>query len=228
MTMKNLGVFEKIIAGVIRFLLPVLLILTSVWIVLQTAKTWVNIEYRMPGFPADSYGFTLEDRLYWSSVDINYILSDVEIAYFDAFQLENGMPMHNGRELSHMEDVKNLIQLTWRVLGIGWLLMIVGVVVLQQRAGWSGVVEVLASGARATLWLMVILVVGIIAAFGVLFVGFHRILFTGDTWLFAYSDTFIRLYPERFWRDTFILVALVTLILSALFLWVPKRIFKRA
>ena len=220
--------FDRVIAGIIRFLLPIALILSSVWIILQTTRVWVELEYKMPGFPADSYGFTLEDRLYWSQVDIDYLLNDAGIEYFDAYQLDDGSPMHNARELRHMEDVKFLIQLTWRYLGAGWVLLLLGGGVLQRRQGWTKVVDVFSAGARATLWLMIILAIGLVAAFGVLFVGFHRIFFEGDTWLFAYSDTFIRLYPERFWRDTFALVAIVTLILSALFLWVPKRIFKAA
>ncbi len=61
---------------------------------------------------------------------------------------------------------------------------------------------------------MIFLAIGLVIAFGVLFVGFHRIFFEGDTWLFSYSDTFIRLYPERFWRDTFALVAIITIALS--------------
>jgi integral membrane protein (TIGR01906 family) len=180
----------------------------------------------MPGFPPDPYGFSLEDRQYWSNVDIDFLMNGTGIEYFDDFQLEPGIPMHNARELRHMEDVKNLIQVTWRVLGLGWLVLILGGVLLQQRNGWQKVVDVMAEGARATVWLMIILAVALIAAFGVLFVGFHRIFFEGDTWLFAYSDTFIRLYPERFWRDTFVLVTFVTLLLSAFFVWVPKRIFK--
>ena len=79
---------------------------------------------------------------------------------------------------------------------------------------------------RTSLWLMVVLVVGLVIGFGVLFVGFHRIFFEGDSWLFSYSDTFIRLYPERFWRDTFALVAIVTLSLALLLIWLPKRIIK--
>lgn len=225
---ENDNYFDRFVISMIRILLPIALILSSVWIILQTTKVWVELEYRMPGFPQDPYGFTLADRLYWSKVDIDYLLNDTGIEYFDAFQLDDGSAMHNERELRHMEDVKILIQLMWRYLGLGWILLVLCGGVLQRRQGWPKVGEVISTGARATLWLMIFLAVGLVAAFGVLFVGFHRIFFEGDTWLFAYSDTFIRLYPERFWRDTFALVAVVTLLVSGLFLWVPKWILKSA
>jgi uncharacterized membrane protein len=61
----------------------------------------------------------------------------------------------------------------------------------------------------------------------VLFVAFHRIFFEGNTWIFPYSDTFIRLYPERFWRDSFIYIALITLgetgLVFLLSRWLRKR-----
>jgi uncharacterized membrane protein len=63
---------------------------------------------------------------------------------------------------------------------------------------------------------------GTLFAFGILFVGFHRIFFEGNTWLFLPSDTFIRLYPERFWRDTFIFLGVVTVI-DALLVYLASR-----
>ena len=41
------------------------------------------------------------------------------------------------------------------------------------------------------------------------FSGFHALFFEGDSWLFAYSDTLIRLFPIRFWQDTFLFAALI-------------------
>jgi integral membrane protein (TIGR01906 family) len=223
---ENSGVLDNFLSGFIRFLLPILLILSSVWIILQTANLWIPLEYRMPGFPNDSYGFTREDRVYWSRVDIAYLQNDEGIEYFDAYRLENGDPMHNARELRHMEDVKNLIGITWRILGLGWVILILVGAIVRSRVGWEPVVEMITASARGTIWLMILLALGLVIAFGVLFVGFHRLFFEGDTWLFAYSDTFIRLYPERFWRDTFALVAIVTLLLSLILRWLPRRIYK--
>ncbi len=223
---------DRALSGVIRFLLPILLILSSVWITLQSARIWVQIEYRMPGFPDDTYGFTLEDRLYWAGIDIDYLINDEGIDYFDAYRLPSGEPMHNERELRHMMDVKLLIGQTWIALGTGWILLLVVSFILSQRLGWGNVFNTIEVSAKGTIWLMLLLAVGLVIAFGVLFVGFHRIFFEGDTWLFSYSDTFIRLYPERFWRDTFALVAIITLVLSwavrGISRWFNSRLGDRA
>lgn len=211
----------------IPIVFPVTLILTSIFLLLVLAKVWVPIEYRMPGFPQDRFGFSLEDRVYWSSVDIDYLLGDEGLEYFDSYRLPDGSPMHNQRELRHMEDVKVLTGLALRVLIAGWVLLGLSGVVLWRVGAEEDLLKALMTGARWTIISMGLLVVGIVLAFGFLFVGFHRIFFEGTTWLFPTSDTFIRLYPERFWRDGFILFALVAVLLSTLVYFLAKRILAR-
>jgi uncharacterized membrane protein len=62
-----------------------------------------------------------------------------------------------------------------------------------------------------------------VAAFGILFVGFHRIFFEGDTWLFLYTDTLIRLFPVRFWQQAFLTLAGLTLGQAAVVFAVTRR-----
>lgn len=207
---------SKVIYRLIQVLLPIIIILTSVRLVLYTADAWVKIEYRMPGFPADLYGFSMDDRIYWSSIDIDYLLTDARINYFDEFTLDDGSPMHNDRELSHMEDVKDLLDTVWKVWGSGIFFLLTLAAVLWWLDGRAIALRAVIAGSKLTVLLMIFLVVFLLAAFGVLFVGFHRIFFEGSTWLFPLSDTFIRLYPERFWRDIFALLAGVTVLLSGL------------
>ena len=59
-----------------------------------------------------------------------------------------------------------------------------------------------------------LLLVGILAfvalSFRVLFVAFHGVFFEDGTWMFLWSDTLIRLFPERFWRDIFIYLGVLS------------------
>jgi uncharacterized membrane protein len=48
--------------------------------------------------------------------------------------------------------------------------------------------------------------------FWAFFTGFHALFFTGDSWLFEYSDTLIRLFPLRFWQDTFLFAAAIAVL----------------
>ena len=218
----------KILRIIIQVMIPLLLILGTVRLILVTANIWIPIEYRLPGFPVDPYGFSLEDRLKWSEIDVDYLLNKDGIDYFDSFKLDSGEPMHNERELKHMQDVKILVQQSWVIFRIGFICLMFFLLVLGNTQGYDSVWESLQKGFLWTLIFLGILAVGIIVAFGFLFVGFHRLFFQGDTWIFSYSDTFIRLYPERFWRDVFIFLAILTAGIAGLLYWITGKVVKRS
>jgi integral membrane protein (TIGR01906 family) len=200
--------------------LPVLLVLTSVRLLLMPA--YLQLEYRTPGFPADPYGFALADRLKWSAVSLDYLLNDAEIKWLAEQKLSPGVPLYNDRELRHMADVKELVQVALRVW-LGCAVLVVGLVVLLwSRREMALLLRGLQDGARWTLYLMAAIAIGLAASFSFLFIGFHRIFFEGETWLFLYSDSLIRLFPERFWRDAFLWIAGLTAVM-ALALWAGAR-----
>ncbi len=63
--MKTLYLILRWLARIaIVILVPFILIMTLVRLLLT--PLFLQIEYRMPGFPLDPYGFTLQDRLQWS------------------------------------------------------------------------------------------------------------------------------------------------------------------
>ena len=82
-----------------------------------------NIEYRMPYFPPDTYGFTLEDRLHWAPYAVDYLLNNADISYLGDLTFEDGSPLYNERELSHMHDVKLVTKGALQVWYIAVLLL---------------------------------------------------------------------------------------------------------
>jgi integral membrane protein (TIGR01906 family) len=206
--------------GLLVLLMPFFLILTSVRLLLTPA--FVALEYRTPGFPADPFGFTAEERLDWSAVSLDYLLNDEGIESLAAQRLSAEQPLYNARELQHMSDVKTLVQAALRV----WLacaVVVIGlVVVLWWRGEMAALLHGLQGGGRWTLLLMGIVAGGLAVSFSFLFVGFHRIFFQGETWLFLYSDSLIRLFPERFWRDAFLWICGLTAWM-AVGLWAGAR-----
>lgn len=209
-------------------IMPFFFLLLGIHLLIWTAQVWVPLEYRLPGFPADRYGFSYEQRVRWSEVDISYLVSGDTIAFFDDYYLESGEPMHNPRELRHMEDVKQLIDASRIALGVLAVAVLGGHLYMGLRHGRSEAGMSMMAGGRLTLLLMIVLGGGIAVSFNSLFVGFHHIFFTGDTWLFSYSDTFIRLYPERFWLDAFVYIVLLTLIQALLSWLIGKRLSRQA
>jgi integral membrane protein (TIGR01906 family) len=194
---------------------PVLIIISSIRILVN--PLYPQFEYNTANFPADPYGFTKADRLKYSGISIDYLLNNNDITFFNQFTLADGSPMYNERELSHMQDVKTLIQnafLAWGIIGIA--LVLAGVISWQTKQ-LRPYFTALSNGGWTTLVIIGLILVGVVISFNGLFTDFHRLFFTGDTWLFYYSDTLIRLFPMQFWQDGFIWMGVFAIIQALIF-----------
>jgi len=67
------------------------------------------------------------------------------------------------------------------------------------------------------------IIVGVVINFDTLFTSFHRIFFEGDTWLFSYSNSLIRLFPLRFWQDVFITIGGLSIFFSLLAAFIGQK-----
>ena len=201
--------YKRWLSWLVSILVPVLLILTSVRLLLTPA--FVNLEYRTPNFPPDPYGFTREDRLHWSQIALDYLLNDEGISFLGDLQFEDGTQVYNARELKHMVDVKNVLQaalIVWYVSLISTFLLGIWA---YWGSWWEGYKQGLSRGGRITVILIAVTLVAVLIAFSVFFVFFHEVFFDSGTWVFRFTDTLIRLFPERFWRDTFIAIGLLSI-----------------
>ncbi len=218
--MKNNRLYQ-IMSWVVSFIVPVALILFAVRLLLTPA--FINIEYNIPGFPADTFGFSKNDRLYYANIARLYLLNNANISYLGNLRFPEGQQvpptscrfmsdcsyLYNDRELKHMEDVKAVVKGALSV----WYVSLLGVFGFGIWAWLGGWWNEYRRGLSRGGWLTVIFIGGILlfvlVAFGVIFVAFHNVFFEAGTWTFLYSDTLIRLFPERFWRDTFLAVGLL-------------------
>lgn len=197
----------RVLAGLVTILVPVVLVLTAVRLLLTPA--FVQFEYRTPNFPSDPYGFSRADRLYWSQIALDYLLNDAGIDFLADLRFGNGTPVYNQRELSHMVDVKNVVQAALYVW-YGSLAMLVALGIYAWRGNWWGTYrEAVARGGWGTIYLVGAVILFVLVGFGIFFVFFHEVFFDPGTWTFSYSDTLIRLFPERFWRDTFLVLGVL-------------------
>jgi integral membrane protein (TIGR01906 family) len=199
---------NRFLSFLVMLLTPVVLVLTSVRILLTPA--FLPFEYGMPNFPADAYGFTKADRLYWSRFALDYLLNDAGIEYLGDLRFADGSQVYNERELRHMVDVKNAVQAALNVWIIT-LLLLAGLGIWAWKGGWmADFRRGLARGGGLTAALVVVIIIFVLLSFGVFFVAFHNVFFEAGTWVFNYSDTLIRLFPERFWRDIFVYVGVIS------------------
>jgi len=197
------------IRAYLTMMLPVLLVLVSVRVVMS--HTFLGFEYNRPDFPPDVYGFTREDRLHYAPFAVDYLLNDAGIAYLAQLTFPDGNPLYNARELRHMEDVKVVTRAAYFVLTIGGAFYLVGVAVLLWKPRHRpDLMTALLTGGLLTLGLIVAVILGAVFAWDAFFTTFHELFFADGTWIFLYSDTLIRLFPERFWFDAALTIGIIT------------------
>src|SRR5215211_7110352 len=101
------------LASLVALIVPVALI--GIGLRMLLSPIFLKLEYNMPYFPPDEYGFTKEDRLKWAPYALDYLVNSADISYLGDLKFDDGTPLYNERELSHMEDVKRVTQGTLRV-----------------------------------------------------------------------------------------------------------------
>lgn len=205
---------NKVIYFLLIITLPLLIVITSIRLVLT--PLFLEVEYRLPGFPGDDFGFTFQERLDWAKVSSNYLVNNSGIEYLGNQILANGQPLYEERELSHMKDVKDL---TRSVLLVWYLLIALfagAILFFWNNSARQEFWKAISLGGWVTIGLVVLVILGVFLNFDALFTGFHRIFFKGDTWLFLYSNTLIRLFPERLWQDVFLFIGGFSLFFSVL------------
>lgn len=213
---------KSAVSLLVSLVVPFFIIMTAIRVLLT--PLFYQIEYRMPYFPADPFGFTFEERLEGARISVDYLVNDAGLDYFDAYTLPDGSPFYNERELSHMLDVKLLVQkmiTVWWILG--GLLLLSGLAAWRM-GWWQAFWKALSRGGKLTLILIAAILVFVVLSFSALFTQFHMLFFSGDSWMFEYSDTLIRLFPMQFWQDAFIWVGALSILQAVAVFFLGRRL----
>ncbi|HAF62326.1 MAG TPA: TIGR01906 family membrane protein [Anaerolineaceae bacterium] len=189
-------------------------------------SSFIDLEYNLFGVPEDKFGFTLEERTAYAYQSIDYLLGKVSDEEYQALTLPDGNPLFNERELSHMQDVRDLTLLVLRVWYGSLVLLLVGIFIGKQK-GWQR--ELMQAGKTAGIIIILFILTVLIAVtlnFDQLFTAFHHLFFEGDTWLFYSSDSLIRLFPTPFWVNVFLAVGIISFILALVLYFCCGKIIK--
>lgn len=143
------------------------------------------------------------------------------ISYFNSSEehinltvVKEGKPfeLFNQREVIHLKDVKSLIWLVYWML-LGTLIYVLGYVLLhflwrrgeyKHKLTWRVI-----GGSGLTLLLMLVFGAATMVNFDQLFLQFHLLSFANDLWqLDPTRDYLIMLFPQGFWFDAAVFIAL--------------------
>jgi integral membrane protein (TIGR01906 family) len=130
--------------------------------------------------------------------------------------------LFSSKEIAHMKDVKKLVQGVY-VLAIASALYLVVMILIgfaRQRGRFTQLLaKRLTMGGGLTLGLLILF--GAVAAIGFdsLFIKFHELSFANDFWqLDPRTDYLVRIFPENFWFDATLWVAIRAIIGALLIL----------
>lgn len=212
---------NKLFIILMAILLPYVILMGGVRLVMNPG--FPGLEYRRVGFPEDPHGFNLLERTKWSEYAVSYLINDEDIGYLGNLQDASGAKMFTPDELSHMEDVKDVVSLSsiiWYV-AIGLVIAILLWFVIMRE--WNSIRLGLNAGGWVTLGVLGALLVFLVVSFDKLFDYFHRLFFKDGTWLFSESSTLIRLFPFEFWRDAFVLVIAFSLLVGVVLVLITRK-----
>ena len=195
---------------VVTLITPFFLLIIGVYVLM--GPMFLEFEYHQADFPADTYGFSVADRLKYSKVAVEYLVNSADISFLGKETFADGSSLYQPQELSHMEDVKSVVQKTFAAWW-GLLVIVLGVGIWAWRIHWfSNYLKSLSRGGWLTIGLLLVVAVFVMTSFYDLFTWFHELFFKEGSWMFAYSDTLIRLFPLRFWQDAFIFAGVIAIV----------------
>ena len=223
----------RAIGWFITLALPFMLVAFAVRLLLS--HEFLRLEYQRPGFPADPYGFTTEDRLEYGLYAIDFLFDAGDSSALARLQIPRQKcwqpaedaatcPLFNAHELRHLEDVKQVLTAVFTLAAVCALATAVLIYALRSSADARRQIETgLPRGACLTLAAVLTLAILAVAAWDSAFDQFHELFFAAGTWRFPYSDSLIRLYPEQLFVDASMIIggicaagALVILLLTSL------------
>ncbi|MEM9773531.1 MAG: DUF1461 domain-containing protein [Chloroflexota bacterium] len=157
--------------------------------------------------PADAYGWSHEQRLILAGETLGYLRGNQPTA--EAIQLLEALALpedveerlYNDRELAHMRDVKEIVDVALNICTSLMVLTLLGLIVIALYQPYLLSKVALQSG-----WWSLMLggsVGGVIWCFwDWFFITFHELLFPVGSYTFEWTDSLIRLFPPQFWMDS--------------------------
>ncbi|APF40498.1 TIGR01906 family membrane protein [Neomicrococcus aestuarii] len=217
------SVGARFLQVVLAVMFPLLVLIGAVRLVATPWFAWAI--YNRPGFPADQFGFTNEERLTYGNYGVDYLSNSAGQEYLGGLVDASGNPLFLNTEVSHMVDVKNVL-LPVFFGGLGLFILAVLIMFAIRSVAPGGVRRGLFAGSLITLVLIAGLATAALVNWSAFFTGVHQLFFKDGTWTFNYSDTLIRLYPPQFWVDAGIgvgAIVLLTCLITLIATWPTRR-----
>ena len=143
----------------------------------------------------------------------------VDSAQIEVSRGEDTFPIFNEKELLHLEDIRGLLQMGYRIQIITLSLLVGGgvLLVLLSKERWRLLLRALFWGSIITLALIFVLVIWTLIDFNGLFWLFHEVSFANEFWLLDPTSDYLKMiFPDAFFFDAVVFIIGAILLESVL------------
>lgn len=131
-----------------------------------------------------------------------------------------GKPAFDGRERSHMVDVRGVVLAFYALVAVALAVLLVGGVAARGSRWFRRAVALGAGGLAVG---AVVIGGAFLLFFDTAFTLFHQLFFAAGTWTFdPATERLVQLFPDQFWAETSVAIAVVGLGLT-LGVWAAAR-----
>lgn len=177
---------------------------------------WIGFEQERSGVPAIT-GWTSEQV----RTATGSILADVLIGPPLFAAAVNGSPVLDAAERSHMVDVRNVVLPTAMVFAIA-VALLAALFATNRRRAWFWHAIAVGSGTLTVLGVAV--GIAVLFFFDTAFLLFHLIFFPQGNFSFdPRTQRLTQLFPDQFWTETAIAIAVVGLLIAVSMTVVARR-----
>ncbi|MFZ8862758.1 MAG: TIGR01906 family membrane protein [Thermocrinis sp.] len=169
---------------------------------------FVELNYRFGDLPPDQWGMGYKERLSIAKLGLRSVLSDEGMQEF----ITSGL--FREKEIKHMQDVKGLLSVVFKVLYLGGPLWLILFFSLKDKRKMG---LTLLFGATLTEIFVIFVLVFSLLNYDLLFEAFHNLIFDPYSWRFFEEDMLLRVYPMKFWYNATLWVSVFALILNSFF-----------
>ena len=163
---------------------------------------WIGFEQERTGVPAIT-GYT-SDQVQAAT---GSILADLYFGPPEFAVAVNGQPVLDSAERSHMVDVRGVLVPVTILFGVA-LAVLVALVAAYRRSAW--VWRAIARGSSALVLVGIVVSVAVLFFFDAVFLLFHLVVFPQGNFSFdPRTQRLTQLFPDQFWTETSIAIAVV-------------------
>jgi integral membrane protein (TIGR01906 family) len=160
---------------------------------------------------------------------INYYNSKADNPQIQVVKNGQNMDLLSGKEVTHLQDVKGLMQLDYTVQFVVFIIMLsCAFVFIWLFRDWQRIFKGLFAGSALTFMIGALLAVAALTSFDHLFVWFHEVSFSNSFWILdPAKDYLIMMFPGGFFSDIsialFSAILMLAAVIGGLSYWLGNR-----